>query len=363
MKRFLARIVALCCVFAGLTGCTVSETTLPPQTEDSQVQRILFVTDDVNVDTSLRAWELLQQEASQHNTQVTLMEVQSQKDKTSAALNQASEGLYEIIILDRLADEAAVEWVGRNAGYYPDVQYLCLDVAPGQKNSFSNVTYAVLDDTGLYYLYGTIAAMNSVQGELAFLGGENGARSEIDFLAFYKGAVAYQPEISVRYYPLGQLPTDAQITIAVEDALYQGVDAFCAQTQPVAVRTGEMLRGRNSKAVLLVGEAEPAKLTFGGNVQLLACFNFKNTWILSRLFLQCCEDRLVGGIRDFDWTNNSVLFQRGLRYPGNLEEDELEECQRVEQDVKSGLLMALTEKELQEEEINRQMEQFVSSTS
>lgn len=322
-----------------LPGCGTVGTQQTQQQEEQAGYRILFVTDDIDAGFSSLAWELLRQEAELDGVQVTLLEVQGQADKASAALNQASEGLYDTVVLDRLAGETATEWVSRNAGYYPSVHYLCLDVALGESTNFDNVTYAEWDDTDLYYLFGVIAALNSGTGTVAFLGGENDVRSDNRYTAFCDGVSSQRSDVQALYYSLGAEPADDDTAMAAQQALQAGSDVLCTQIGAHVTAIDSVLHDSEKEVDLLVGGAEPAQIaSFGGDVQLLASFSFKTWAVLQRLMEQCCEQRMPHGVYALNWENGSLTLQRTARYPGSLNENDIERCRKVEQAAREGVI-------------------------
>lgn len=347
--RGLAAFWVLLLLALPLTGCHSTASEPEDEVQDGQQRRLLFVTDDIEDPFSAMAWHGLQQQAADSGVQVTLLETQGQTDKASAALNQASEGLYDLVILDRLAGEAATDWVRRNAGYYPNVRYLCLDALLGEPAELENVTWLCWDDLSIYYIYGVLAALNSGSGTVAYLGGEAGPRSEQRFLAFYEGAARIQPELRALYIVLGAAPAEQDAAAAVQSVLQEQADVFCVQTPQAATMVQQLLQAQDGERtppqpLLLVGGDVRGEQSADDGEGLLATHAFQTQDVLQQALERCCANTLQGGLWLQSWQNEGVTLHKGQAYPGALQEEGLRRLAQMERDALEGKLDLLLER-------------------
>ncbi len=336
MRRKLgAWVLTLLAAFSLLlTGCSRSVSVAADAQEEQGPRRLLFVTDDVAQPFSAQAWDALCEAAQAADAQVTLLEVQGQADKASTALNQASDSVYDLIILDRLAGDVASEWVRRNAGYYPSMHYFCLDAAPGETAKLENVSWLVWEDAAAYYICGVLAALNSERQTVAFLTEEGGSRAERRFLAFYAGASQQRAGIRALYVALGKAPGEHELTTALQQLKQEGADTVCTQLEDSSVALLEGLwEKQGSGWLLLGGETDLTALP-----QAMAAFDFQTSKILKRVLEQCCGGETPTGVQVLEMKNGSLLFMPGDSYPGALSQQEQELLERVKTDAYSGVL-------------------------
>ncbi len=333
MCRKVRRTAVMLLLVVLLTGCNVAIDTTPGGEEQEDTKRILFVTDDIGAEHSSLVWTTLQKWVEQYDYQITLAEVHEQADKASATLNQASEGLFDIIIMDRLTGELASEWVLRNAGYYPEVQYLCLDAAQPAEESFDNVTRVIWEDAEAYYYFGMMAAYNSRSGVVAFLGSETGERSEMDFLAFYAGAAVANESITALYYPLENDPVKTAVEMAVGNALTAGSDVFCIQDPAAAAVSAAELEKRYSRAYILQ-KGDIAALNEIAAKRVLASFSFQTEDCLGKIFRECLGGRMKSGDQLLDWKEGALTVVNGEAYPGLMNEDRQLELNILKNSIK-----------------------------
>ncbi len=348
-KRLFTLIISFL-LLALLAGCKKTEVTQTDQSPNQELRRILFVTDDVGAKDSALCWKLLQECAAKAQAQVTLLEVQYQADKASTALNQASEGLYDVVILDRLLGETATEWVRRNAGYYPEVSYLCLDVAPEELPQLNNVTWLLLDESAVYYFYGAMAALNSQSGTIAFWGAENGIRSENLFLAFYTGARQISPHIRALYFSSSRTAGSQEMQTTLNTVMEEQADVLCCQTGGDAAALLSLLDAGESSMFVLVGGTELTIEQLRQQETVLACSWFDVRTILVDLFDQCCTAGPTAELQRRTWSSGDIRLRRGVRYPGELSAESVELQRQVEQDARNGKLDTLLSAVLSDEE-------------
>ncbi len=319
-RKVLGTVVTLLLLLVLLTGCNAAIDTMPGDEDQEDTKRILFVTDGISAESPSLVWTTLQKWVEQYGYQITLAEVHEQADKASATLNQASEGLFDIIIMDRLAGGLASEWVLRNAGYYPDVQYLCLDAAQPVETSFDNVTRVIWEDAEAYYYFGMMAAYNSRSDVVAFFGSETGVRPEMDFLAFYAGAAAANESITALYYPLENDPAKIAVETAVGNALSAGSDVFCIQDPTVAAIAAADLEKRYSRAYILQ-KGDIAALDESAAKRVLAAFSFWMEGSLGKVFRECLSGRMQSGDLILGWEEGALTVVNGEAYPGLMNEE------------------------------------------
>ncbi len=342
--------LALVILVLFLTSCARNTTSLPGADTTKTDKRALFVTDTIDSESSDYVWEILQKCAERYSYQLTLAEVQGQADKASATLNQASEGLYDIVIIDRLASEMAAEWVLRNAGYYPEVRYLCLDVAQEEETSFPNVTCVIWEDAAAYYYYGAMAALNCGENTVAFLAAEVGERAEMDFLAFYAGVTDVDNAVRALYYTLGSKPEAINIKTVVNSALDAGADVICLQRSAIADAVAEELMAREEQIHLLLAEPALSMEAEYTTENVLSHFSFHTDTLLEELFRDCFGGRLKSGDCSMAWLNGALAVETGSAYPGALTEEEQEVLRVVKRNARKNEISTLPDPAWTQEE-------------
>lgn len=347
---FLA--AALCLLFVlPFTGCTRRAEQKDEEENSHEICRMAFVTDSVGEAATDATWTLLQQTAEECGVQLTLMEVQSQADKTSAALDQASDGLYDTVIVDRLSNEAGLEWLRKNAGYYPDIQYLCLDVQAGSAVSIENVSSVRWDTDAAYYFYGAFAALQSDTGTVAFLADESGARTERAFLYFYAGASEQDDAVRALYYTVGK--ETAELEKSLEAAITAEADVFCTVTQPVFDGISEHFAEQEDRPVILA-----ADLSVRENVRqlpLTSGFSFAREALQKSVFRDCCSRALPPEGYIFDWPGGKLRVWYAEDYTSQVVEETRREIALLQQKVIAGQYADLPVEQWSEAEIQNRI--------
>lgn len=352
--RRWAALLLVCLLAMGLAGCSSASRT-PADEEETHQRRLLFVTDDIEEAFSAQAWQLLQTAAQKSGVQVTLLEVQGQADKASAALNQASEGLYDLVVLGRLSGETADDWVRRSAGYYPNVRYLCLDTAFSQPLEVENVTWLRWDDLAVYYLYGSLAALRSQSGTLAYFGAESGLRSERRFLAFYEGARRMNDQVRALYTTLGGAPSAQEAGAAVQNILQEDADVLCVQSADTAVLVQQLLGQQDPPPAalqenILAGGTLDNGETLAFSAPPLLGFVFDTQTILETVFADACADTLAAGGRVLSLQSDDLTLQPGPEDAG-LDQEDAARLETVRREAADGVLDTLLQQLLDEEDI------------
>ncbi len=333
-----------------LSGCSRRVIDQPENDTSGDGKQILFVTDSIADEGATFAWSVLTECAQNYHAQVTLAEVQKQVDKASATLNQASEGLYDIVILDDLAGDTATDWVLRNAGYYPDVHYVCLNAQNVPEPAFDNVTCVLWDDAALYSYFGALAALGSNSKTLAFFCREGSAGAELDFLAFYAGAAAVDTGIRAQYILLGSEPLKENVEAAIGNAVSSGVDVFCFRDNAAAQDALSVMKDLQINGAVLIGaEAGVQELVPEGET-LLADFSFDVKEVITNLFARCCRGDLSSEAILVNWGSSAVQFSRGRAYSSLLSAEERTMAQELYRKAKTGRLTALPDGALSPEE-------------
>lgn len=315
-------IAVLAILILLVTGCADAVDVVPGEEMKREEKHVLFVTDSVNAERSEFVWEILQNCTERYSCQLTLAEVQAQTDKTSATLNQASEGLYDIVVIDCLASELASEWVLRNAGYYPDVQYVCLDVAQKTGRDLSNVTCVVWDDAAAYYYCGAVAALNAENSTVAFLAAESGSRAEMDFLAFYAGAQAVNNSIRALYYPMSKVSGAADAVMILDDAIEEKASVVCLQSGAFANTVTEILSEKAADTYIVFAQTALSKKTEYRDENVLVNFSFQSDMLLRELLEKCLAGYLKTGDTSMNWFNGALTMENGAAYPGIMDEEQ-----------------------------------------
>ncbi|MBQ8610813.1 MAG: BMP family ABC transporter substrate-binding protein [Oscillospiraceae bacterium] len=339
LKRFCC--VWLAFIFLFVSGCGKSAAVLTDESPDGEVCRILFVTDDIGEKRSSFIWELLQNAVDGNRVQATLTEVDGQADKTSATLNQVSEGVYDIVILDRLSGEQSLAWVQRNAGYYPDVHYICMDVGTLPEFDFDNVTGVVWKDAEAYCFLGAVAAVASKTGTVAFFAQPAGERAELDFLAFYEGAACVNENIRAQFYTVSSGARQEDLLVLAESAIASGADMFCLQNDSLVELLSDVLIsfGEQAEDVYFLTGEEPAVRRFlHTDNRVILDFKFDSKQILTELINDCCQGEPLEKIILAGWENDRLQFEYGGAYAAILDAEARGKCVVLRQRIMSGEL-------------------------
>lgn len=339
----LKRIICICLslVLLFLSGCGKSAEVMPDESKDHAVCRILFVTDDISENRSSFIWELLQNTVGGNQVQATLAEVNGQADKTSATLNQVSDGTYDIVILDRLSGEQSLAWVQRNAGYYPDTHYICLDAGNLPDFGFDNVTGVVWKDVEAYCFLGAVAAIASKTGKVAFFAQPAGERAELDFLAFYEGAASVNPDIHAQFYTVSNSAQREDLHTLTESALAFGADMFCLQNDSLVELLSDVLISFNGKAenvYFLTGEEPAARQFLHTDKRVILDFKFDSKRVLTEIIKACCQAEPLEKTVLASWENDRLQFEYGSAYAAILDEEDRGKCVVLRQKIMSGEL-------------------------
>lgn len=315
-------IAALIILLLLTVGCTGNASDVSGSVETAETKHVLFVTDSVDTVSADYVWSILQSCAKRYSYRLTLAEVQGQADKTSATLNQASEGLYDIVVIDCLASELASEWVLRNAGYYPEVRYLCLDVAQKTDCRFSNVTCVLWDDAAAYYYCGAVAALNCTDDTIAFFAAESGNRAEMDFLAFYAGAEAVDRSVRALYYSMGKASEVAEVKAMAEDAVAKNASVVCLQSGVFSDAAAKTFAQTDTDIYLIGAQTALSEKAEYPNDGVLVRFAFHSDMLLKELFEQCFGGQLKSGDNSMNWFNGALTMENGGAYPGIMGEEQ-----------------------------------------
>lgn len=351
--RRITVIMLLLSLMVFLSGCGSSTEATHSDPEVTANRKILFVTDEITEKRSCEIWKLLQEAAEGRPAQVTLAEVNAQSDKTAATLNQASEGLYDTVILDKLSGEAASEWIKRNAGYYPEVRYLCLDVPVWQEQQPDNVMCIIWNDDPVYYLLGAVAAAGSRHASLAFLAQVAGERSERNFLAFYQGAISIVPEIKVQYIVTAEKASDEEIVAAAKKARMAGADLICLQNddyiKPLQA-DAENHPEDWEETYFVAGDIPLAMKADHTTENLLLDAEYPTEQLLTVLFERCCREETDGGVIEMGLQEGKMSLSYGDVYSSLLDLDEKSACAAIKKKIIEGTLFVLSGAEISEEE-------------
>ena len=359
--KFIALLLS---VVVLLSGCGGRVDEIQSDQKTNTERKIMFVTDTIAEKRSFEIWKLLQSAAEGRAAQVTLAEVSAQSDKTAATLNQASEGLYDIVILDRLSEETAEEWLQRNAGYYPEVQYLCLDAQEAPAQQFDNVLYIVWDDSSAYYLLGAAAAAGSKNASLAFVAQAAGIRSELDFLAFYEGALLVDPAVRAQYIVAGGAVSNEEILNLAQKAKLTGTDLFCLQNDDyltVLQQDAEAYPEEWENVYFLTGEIPLSPQTRHTAQNLLLDIQYPTEQLLTVLFERCCSEEAGNGIIEMSLREGKLLLSYGDMYSLLLDEREKSVCATLKKEIMESGYFTASDASMGQEERQLRIQQAAGS--
>lgn len=195
MKRFITVIFLLClCVSLVACGSTPSDGGSTPSGEKEGLVYLCMQLGDLSFNDS--GWRGCKESAEKYGLDTFAIELGNDTSTFEAAfLDACDSGKYKYLVTQ--SNNTLSDLVLKYAPDYPDMKFICFDIAYGTEIPYDNVTGIAYEQNDGSYLAGMLAARLTKSGKVATITGNDVPVLNDFFAGFIDGALSVNPNIKV----------------------------------------------------------------------------------------------------------------------------------------------------------------------